>query len=77
MNEIQWQLGAMFAVAMGLIEIIKALVKSKFGKNGVTKNLELIANNDLKHIYDEMKEQTNKQDKMVEILIEIKTLLKK
>lgn len=86
MTEQYFQLGAILAIAMGLVEIIKALVRMMGSKNGngLAKGLSEISSNHLTHIYDEMKEHTqqhkkiiDKNDRMIEVLIEIRTLLKK
>lgn len=70
------ELGTTFVISLGLLEIIKVLVGFLYKKNGSLSGMvNQIANNDLVHIYDELVTINNKNNKMIEVLIEIKTIL--
>lgn len=73
------QLGATFFLAISLIELVKFIVSKyahKNNGNGLTKQVQIIAENDLKHILAAIEKQTDDNNewhrKQYEILCEIK-----
>ena len=79
MNDNYLQLGAVFAIAMALIEIIKVLIGYIFNKNGngLLSSVNQISTNDLVHIHQELEKHTTQHERMLEVLVEIKTILRK
>jgi hypothetical protein len=71
------QLGATFAICLGLLELVKYSI-SLLGKkkvNGATEVLQKIQGNDLLHINDAICEQNTILRHHTEILVRIATLL--
>lgn len=75
------QLALVLAIAIGAIRIIEFLVVKgytlvmKEKPNGAVRALEKIGNNDLVHIYNEMKSQSQQHEEQIKLLTRIATIL--
>lgn len=78
MNNIP-EYSAIVIIVSFLIKEMFTYLKSKKGcQNGnLSKEIKTIGENHLEHMYGEMQKQTSQHERMIEILVEINTRLKK
>jgi len=70
------QLGAIGIIFLFAVKEFFSYLKSRKNGGGLTREVKIIGENHLEHMYDEMKRQTEQHEKMIIVLTKIETKLK-